>query len=72
MKTLIKTIAVYAMLAIGILSCSRGDELKNTNKFEKYEIIVIDGCEYIQYGSAYGYLHVIHKGNCKNVAHACN
>ena len=66
-------IVAYAMLVAGVSSCStRGDELKNLNKFEKYEIIEIDGCEYIQYGAAYGMLHVTHKGNCKNAVHACH
>ena len=73
---LIKTLtryAFYTLLVAGIFtSCTRGDELKNVNKFERYEVIEIDGCEYIQYGSAYGMLHVTHKGNCKNVIHACN
>ena len=68
----VAAIAVYAMLVAGVSSCTRGDELKNVNKFERYEVIEIDGCEYIQYGSAYGMLHVTHKGNCKNVIHACH
>lgn len=68
----VAAIAVYAMLVAGVSSCSKGDELKNVNKFEKYEVIEIDGCEYIQYGSAYGTLHVTHKGNCKNAIHDCH
>lgn len=65
-------IVVYAMLVVGVSSCSRCDKLKNVNEFERYEVIEIDGCEYIQYCSAYGTLHVTHKGNCKNIIHACH
>ena len=43
-------------------SCTSGDELKNTNKFEKYDVVVIDSCEYIQWGISYGYLNITHKG----------
>lgn len=66
------TIAVYAMLVAGVTSCTRGDGFKNVNEFEKYEVIEIDGCEYIQYGSSYGMLHVTHKGDCRNAIHACH
>lgn len=33
-----------------------------------YEVIVLDGCEYIQNMQAVGY-HIIHKGNCTNSVH---
>ena len=49
-------------------SCTRGDELKNTNKFDKYDVIVIDSCEYIRWGVSYGYMNITHKGNCKYCA----
>lgn len=49
-------------------SCTRGDKLKNINKFEKYDVVVIDSCEYIQWGISYGYLNITHKGNCKYCA----
>ncbi|MCA9351764.1 hypothetical protein KC929_03230 [Patescibacteria group bacterium] len=59
-------------LAILTTSCDDGDHVKNTSKeFERYNIITIDGCEYLQYATAYGYMNVTHKGNCKNVEHAC-
>ncbi len=72
---LIKTLnryALYALLFAGFLtSCTRGDELKNSNKFKDYDVIEIDGCEYIQYGVSYGFLEITHKGDCKNEIHAC-
>jgi hypothetical protein len=66
MKTLSKMI-FYLLLCTVIFcgACSRGEELKNTNKFEKYDIVIIDSCEYIQWGVSYGYLNITHKGNCK-------
>ena len=50
------------------LSCSRGELLKNEDRFDRYDIIVIDSCEYIQWGMSYGYLSVTHKGNCRYCA----
>ena len=46
-------------------SCSHGDSLKNTEKFNNYEVITIDSCEYLQWGVSYGFMNVTHKGNCK-------
>jgi hypothetical protein len=63
-----KNFIFYSSLLICV-SCTRGNELKNENVFKNYEIIKIDGCEYIQYGSSHGYLHVTHKGNCDNPIH---
>lgn len=53
-------------------SCSRGDRLKNTNEFSRYEIIKIDNCEYINWGVSYGYMNITHKGNCSNPIHQFN
>jgi len=65
--------ALYTLLVAGVLtSCTRGDQLRNYNKFVDYDVIEIDGCEYIQYGVSYGFLEITHKGDCKNVIHACN
>lgn len=64
---------LYTLLVVGVFTaCTRGDELKNANSFKDYEVIEIDGCEYIQYGTSYGFLEITHKGNCKNAIHACN
>ena len=65
--TLSKVIFIFLFFC-SLLSCSHGDEIGNINKFEKYDVIVIDSCEYIQYGDAYGYLSITHKGNCKYCA----
>ncbi len=35
----------------------------------EYSVVLIDGCEYIQWTSSYQYLNVTHKGNCTNVIH---
>lgn len=71
MKKLIfnKTIVLCVVLITIVTSCSKGDTLKNVSNFNNYEIIKIDSCEYIMYSSAYGMLHVTHKGNCNNEIH---
>ena len=59
--------AFYILLvAFLMVGCTKGDELKNSNTFNKYEVIEIDGCEYINWGVSYGYMNITHKGNCKN------
>lgn len=70
--TTMPAIALSALL-FAVTSCTHGDEVKNPNRFNNYEVIMIDSCEYIQYGTSYGYLEVTHKGDCKNPKHArCN
>lgn len=65
--------ALYTLLVAGVFtSCTRGNELRNNNIFKDYDVIEIEGCEYIQYGTSYGALEITHKGNCKNEIHACN
>ena len=65
--------ALYILLVAGVFtSCTRGDELRNNNSFKDYDVIEIEGCEYIQYGTSYGALEITHKGNCKNEIHARN
>lgn len=65
--------ALYTLLVAGVFtSCTRGVELRNNNIFKEYDVIEIEGCEYIQYGTSYGVLEITHKGNCKNEIHACN
>jgi hypothetical protein len=61
-----KIYAVVIAVLIVISSCSTGDRLKNENIFKNYHIITIDNCQYIQYGTAYGYLEITHKGDCPN------
>lgn len=42
-----------------------------TNGGNRYTIITIDSCEYIQY-DIYGGAAIVHKGNCKNPIHIKN
>jgi hypothetical protein len=71
-----KTLTRYALCTllffVVLTSCTKGDELKNRNKFKNYDVIEIDGCEYIEYGVSNGYLEITHKGDCKNKIHDCN
>ncbi len=42
----------------------------NERKFDDYQVIMIDGCEYIAYKSNNTqFLSIEHKGNCKNPIH---
>jgi hypothetical protein len=42
----------------------------NTRKFENYQVVIIDECEYIAYKSNNTqFLSIEHKGNCKNPIH---
>jgi hypothetical protein len=42
----------------------------NERKFDSYQVIMIDGCEYIAYKSNNTqFLSIEHKGNCKNPIH---
>lgn len=36
---------------------------------ETYEVIVIEGCEYLRMRTSNGYYVLTHKGNCKNPIH---
>lgn len=35
-------------------------------------VILIDGCQYIEFRTYYGYIGVTHKGNCTNRIHDYN
>jgi hypothetical protein len=62
-------ICLYLVLTcVFSVGCTRGDSLKNQNSFNDYEVIVIDECEYINWGVSYGYMNITHKGNCKYCA----
>jgi hypothetical protein len=56
-------ILLVAFLMVG---CTKGNELQNRNSFKDYDVIEIEGCEYINWGMSYGYMNITHKGNCKN------
>jgi hypothetical protein len=38
----------------------------------EHTIIEIEGCEYFRYHSTHAYVHITHKGNCKNPVHCYN
>jgi hypothetical protein len=66
-------------LIIALTSCStpQAPEIKKAEKLSmlqtvndfEYTIIEIDNCEYLAWRSAYGYISVTHKGDCKNIIH---
>lgn len=60
-----KKIIFILFITLCVIACSKGEELRNQEAFNNYEIITIDSCEYIMWGSSYGFLNVTHKGNCK-------
>lgn len=61
-------ICLYLVLTCVFSVGCKGDSLKNQNSFNDYEVIVIDECEYINWGVSYGYMNITHKGNCKYCA----
>lgn len=59
---------ILTFLVLGIISCeqSKGtQEVPNNANLTDLKVVVIDGCEYLQY-HAYHYEAITHKGNCKN------
>lgn len=64
-----KRLLFIICIALTFIGCSRGEQLKNKNKMEKYDVITIDGCKYLQYGTSFGYLEITHKGDCSNSIH---
>lgn len=63
-------LTLFLLFSIILISC-RSEEKKDPFEF-KYDIINIDGCEYLQYVGAMGYKHLEHKGNCPNPVHCYN
>jgi len=56
------------LLLATLFSCeqSKGvQELSNNANLMDLKVVVIDGCEYLQYHT-YHYDAITHKGNCKN------
>jgi hypothetical protein len=57
------------LLALVMMSCGTKLGEQRTEK-EGYDIVTIDGCEYIEVsfmqGANNGYYSLTHKGNCKN------
>ena len=57
---------------IGIVSCGQGPPIDGSNKTGEigdYTIVVIDGCEYLEYrrgGGESAVYSLTHKGNCNN------
>lgn len=51
-----------------LFSCeqSKGvQEIPNKSNVENLKVVIIDGCEYLQYRTHH-YEAITHKGNCKN------
>ncbi len=63
-----KTITSYLLVAFCTFIASCNSDKKVPLEF-KYQVVKIDGCEYLQHIGAMGYLHVTHKGNCNNIIH---
>jgi len=60
-------------LVLLLASCDSSPRDANANKkmtvVDGFEIVTIDGCEYIQLGRG---SMIIHKANCKNLNHICS
>lgn len=68
-----KTLLII-ICAMGMVSCVK-NPIKGSNKTGEigdYTVIVIDGCEYLEYRKGDGNTAVYsltHKGNCNGIAH---
>jgi len=80
MKNIIIILGI--ILTISLFSCDKNQGFGGGTQWVKkeavkntYEIIEIEGCEYIYVSVNSGYaggLGLTHKGNCKNPIHNCN
>ncbi len=65
--------ALAMFIASGCSSDQEPQEKRTHNdSLPEYTIVVIEGCEYFRFLSTHGYVHITHKGNCKNPIHFYN
>jgi hypothetical protein len=70
-----KKVLFIMVCAMGIVSCGPKQPIEGSNKSGQigdYNVITIDGCEYLEYRAGAGESRVYsltHKGNCKNHGH---
>ena len=75
-KTNIQTataLAVACSVLLGLSGCENPEGSRTSGGSKSYNVVVIDGCEYIE--CDYGFLDqrvysLTHKGNCTNKIHA--
>ncbi len=59
---------ILTFLVLVFFSCEQSSgvqEIENNADLNNLKVVVIDGCEYLQY-HVYYYEAITHKGNCKN------
>jgi len=70
-----KKVLLFVGLAVAIVSCGPQEPIEGGTKsgsIGEYTIVLIDGCEYLEYRKGMGENRVYsltHKGNCNNSAH---
>ncbi len=60
---------ILLLIATFAISCKEtklSNDCPNCCEHPGYNVVVIDGCEYIESQTAYRYYVITHKGNCKN------
>ena len=63
---------LFVVCAIGIVACGPKQPIEGSSKsgqIGEYNVVIIDGCEYLEYRAGAGESRVYsltHKGNCKN------
>lgn len=71
---------IYILLIISIIGCRKNNQDDVIYKSQvperrinirdftsiRYDVVVIDGCDYIVFDAGSSYQNVIHKANCKN------
>jgi len=75
MEVKMKNKLIIIALTIGMVGCGvqNCDEemFKNTN-LRNPKIVIIDGCEYIQFRTHHNFNAITHKGNCSSPIHKHN
>ncbi len=64
-----KRVIGVLLLLVGSISVSCNGRTKGMDR-DDYNIVIIDGCEYIQFSRGYGG-YFSHKGDCSNSIHEC-
>ena len=77
MKHILKII--HFLLLIGLLTtCQESHKIEvaliqqEKHTAPRFEVVEIDGCEYLRFDVTHGYATLCHKGNCKNPIHCYN
>lgn len=66
-----KLTLIIAVLFMGCEGVPPSTIPNDSSDLVQQKIVVIDGCQYIQYYQTHGFPAITHKGNCNNPIHNC-